>query len=118
MPLSKVNKSSLTGESKKDRKRRCSDLNQPTLSPGFVQHKKLKQDIKTPVKNMTDSQKKANFSALNTHSNGFNKSPVVNSKPGSAKKLTIKNFKGEKLSFFVFYVLSGNQNCIFLSKCQ
>ena len=45
---------------------------------------------------MADTQKRANFSALNSPSNGFSRhaSPLANNKPGSAKKLVIKNFKG------------------------
>jgi hypothetical protein len=47
--------------------------------------------------NMTDTanERKANFSALNSP-NGVTRSntPVVNSKPGTAKKLVIQNFKG------------------------
>jgi len=56
-------------------------------------NKKLKSDI-----NMTDTanQKRPNFSALTANPNGINKgAAVVNSKPGAAKKLVIKNFKGK-----------------------
>ncbi|EEB20367.1 Cullin-4A, putative [Pediculus humanus corporis] len=43
----------------------------------------------------TTTQKRANFSALNSNSNGVNKNSnsLLVSKPGSAKKLIIKNFK-------------------------
>jgi len=47
----------------------------------------------------TDTQKRANFSALTvSNPNGVNKiSPsLVNAKPGSAKKLVIKNFKSKR----------------------
>ena len=58
-----------------------------------VQSKKSK----TSTTEMTDAQKRANFSALTAPSNGFNRhnSPVNATKPGSAKKLVIKNFKGK-----------------------
>lgn len=55
--------------------------------------KKVKQE-----ENMTDTtnQKRANFSALTPSSNGINRTipSIVNLKPGAAKKLVIKNFKG------------------------
>lgn len=55
--------------------------------------KKLKQK----EENMTDTttQKRANFSALSPNPNGVNKNSatLLTSKPGSAKKLIIKNFK-------------------------
>lgn len=48
--------------------------------------------------NMTDAsnQRRANFSALTPSSNGLNRTvpSLVNLKPGTAKKLVIKNFKG------------------------
>lgn len=54
------------------------------------------------IENMTDtaanSQKRANFSALTvTNPNGVNKisTSITNAKPGSAKKLIIKNFKSK-----------------------
>ena len=46
---------------------------------------------------MTDTanQKRPNFSALTSNPNGINKAAtLLNTKPGSAKKLVIKNFKG------------------------
>ena len=45
---------------------------------------------------MGEAPKRANFSALTTSNNGFTSraSPLVNNKPGSSKKLVIKNFKG------------------------
>ncbi|XP_033637591.1 cullin-4A-like [Asterias rubens] len=44
---------------------------------------------------MGEAPKRANFSALSTSNNGFTSraSPLVNNKPGSSKKLVIKNFK-------------------------
>lgn len=54
--------------------------------------------------NMTDTsnQRRANFSALTPASNGLNRtSPsLVNLKPGTAKKLVIKNFKGTAICIF------------------
>ena len=72
------------------KKRRHSSENQNRSS----QTKKLKQEDVTTE--MADTQKRANFSALNSPSNGFSRhaSPLANNKPGSAKKLVIKNFKG------------------------
>ena len=58
--------------------------------------KKCREDPPSPGE-MNNSQKRANFSALTTPTNGFNKhtSPLANNgKPPSAKKLVIKNFKG------------------------
>ena len=98
MPLSTVNKSPLhekqkTEENTTRKKRKLSSDNQRS-PPGDSQNKKLKSD----PGEMTDPQKKANFSSLSSPSNGFNRhtSPLVNSKPGAAKKLVIKNFKGRK----------------------
>lgn len=51
---------------------------------------------KVKLEDMTDtSQKRANFSALQPTSNGVNRTipNIVSLKPGSAKKLVIKNFK-------------------------
>ncbi|XP_041357588.1 cullin-4A-like isoform X2 [Gigantopelta aegis] len=85
MPLSSTNKRALTDQNKGD---------------DTPNHKRRK-NCDTPSRNknwqstMTDSQRKPNFSALTTSSNGINRhaSPLANSKPGSAKKLVIKNFK-------------------------
>lgn len=59
--------------------------------------KKLKQ--KGEVMTDTTTQKRANFSALNSNPNGMNKNStsLLASKPGSAKKLIIKNFKGKQI---------------------
>ena len=90
MPLSTSNKG-LQEVQKLDnkRKRKLSES-----SPN-VQSKKSK----TSTTEMTDAQKRANFSALTAPNNGFNRhnSPVNANKPGSAKKLVIKNFKGENI---------------------
>ena len=97
MPLSSPNKAALQEqhqrEEKLNPKKRRLENNQ--LSPTSLHNnKKHKAD---PKDEMTDSQKKANFSALTNPSNGFNRhtSPLVNSKPGTTKKLVIKNFKGD-----------------------
>lgn len=70
------------------KKRKFSD--DPDLTPEDLQsNKRIKEE-------MADSQKKANFSAITNPNNGFTKhtSPMANTgKPGSAKKLVIKNFK-------------------------
>lgn len=46
---------------------------------------------------MTESERRPNFSALTTPSNGISRhaSPLNANRPGAAKKLVIKNFKGE-----------------------
>jgi len=92
MPLSNAAKSPLSDEQKRDKKRRLSDHNNQVSPPNQKTLKRLKEDTS---ENMTDSQKKANFSALSSPNNGFNRhtSPLVNNKPGAAKKLVIKNFK-------------------------
>lgn len=85
MPLINANKRTLSEENKGEasltskRSRTESKSRQPDES-------------ESPAK-MTDSQKKANFSALS--GNGITKhaSPLANSKPGASRKLTIKNFK-------------------------
>ncbi|XP_067008215.1 cullin-4A [Anabrus simplex] len=67
------------------RKRNCSN------SENIAKKVKLEDKIMTDT--ATNNQKRANFSAL-SNPNGVNKSPsLVNTKPGSAKKLVIKNFK-------------------------
>ncbi len=77
-------------ESTNRKKRKSTDWK---VSANSQQYKKLKTDVL--LSDMNEPPKKANFSALNSPSNGFNKhvSPLMNSKPGSAKKLVIKNFK-------------------------
>ena len=94
MPLSNAAKAPLqeqreNSENTHLKKRRHSSENQNRSSPT----KKIKEDV---TSEMADTQKRANFSALNSPSNGFSRhaSPLANNKPGSAKKLVIKNFKG------------------------
>ncbi|KAJ1531537.1 hypothetical protein ONE63_000212 [Megalurothrips usitatus] len=61
------------------------------LNPDYSCSKKQKLGSE-----MTDTanQKRPNFSALSTSPNGLNKTAsLVNTKPGAAKKLVIKNFK-------------------------
>ena len=56
--------------------------------------KRLKQEDNSMTDTTQNNQKRANFSALG-NPNGVSKtSPLVNTKPGAAKKLVIKNFKG------------------------
>lgn len=71
------------------------------------ERKRFKEEI-----NMTDaaSQKAANFSALLTRPNGVQKGSS-NLKSSTAKKLTIKNFKG---NFFFSYLFHVNSLKIFL----
>lgn len=93
MPLSSVNKSPLVEQQKSDdvnnhRKRKNIDKHSPTSG----QQKRFKEE----TTDMTDSQKKANFSAVTPPNNGYKHPPVANNKPGSAKKLIIKNFKGNQ----------------------
>ncbi|KAL5004108.1 hypothetical protein ScPMuIL_017564 [Solemya velum] len=87
MPLSNLNKHTAKGQQEhtNHRKRRHSSENHSPTS-------KRRRDI---LEEMTDSQKRANFSALTSPSNGLTRhaSPLVNNKPGAAKKLVIKNFK-------------------------
>jgi len=97
MPLSNANKRVLHEQQRKEeekvsKKRRLSD----TVSP---HNKKTKTDLEDV---MTDSQKRANFSALpSPGSNGVHRhaSPLGSNKPGTTKKLVIKNFKGTKEDF-------------------
>ncbi|XP_069105312.1 cullin-4A-like [Argopecten irradians] len=92
MPLSNANKPDLQEQQKFDeevsyRKRKSRE----NLSP--TNHKRVRHNSDEAP--MTESQKRANFSALSSPSNGLNRhaSPLANSKPGAAKKLVIKNFK-------------------------
>lgn len=99
MPLSKTPETQVQDQHKREdntnhKKRRHSSNNR--LSPTHLQaNKKIKEDSPT----MTDSQKRANFSALSSPSNGLNKhtSPLMVNKPGATKKLVIKNFKGKTI---------------------
>ncbi|XP_063967788.1 cullin-4A-like [Lytechinus pictus] len=98
MPLSSKEKiaSCKTTLEANTRKRRASDNN-------HLHTKRAREDLGTGEhrqssegKNMGEATpKRANFSALNPSNNGFNSrsSPLVNNKPGTSKKLVIKNFK-------------------------
>ncbi|WAR28751.1 CUL4A-like protein [Mya arenaria] len=91
MPLSNANKRVLHEQQRKEdgkvsKKRRLSDADSQ-------QNKKSKPN---PEDVMTDSQKRANFSAIpSPGSNGVHRhaAPLGTSKPGTTKKLVIKNFK-------------------------
>lgn len=92
MPLSNTNKPNLQDEQKLDgdenrKKRKLSE----GISP--PNHKRARENI--DESQMTDSQRRANFSAISSPSNGLNKhvSPLANNKPGATKKLVIKNFR-------------------------
>jgi hypothetical protein len=102
MPLSNANKRVLHEPQRKDeeklqKKRRLSDQNSSATKRSKVSP--------TDSPTMTDSQKRANFSALpSPGSNGVHRhaSPLNSSKPGTTKKLVIKNLKGTgKLMLFV-----------------
>lgn len=101
MPLSTTLKFAVQDHARKDdnsnHRKRC--LSENNLSPP---HKRVRE---TNELTMTDSQKRANFSALSAPSNGMSRhaSPLANNKPGATKKLIIKNFKGEKLERKTFY---------------
>ncbi|XP_046371924.1 cullin-4A-like [Haliotis rufescens] len=91
MPLSSASKRALTDQNKGEdasnhKRRRVSHENN---SPP---NKKLEDSSQST---MTDSQRRPNFSALTSPSNGIARhaSPLANNKPGAAKKLVIKNFK-------------------------
>ncbi|CAH1781894.1 unnamed protein product [Owenia fusiformis] len=96
MPLSSTNKAPLHEQKKREdynnhRKRKT---NENQVSPSSLHlHKKFRDDAEFGT--MCDGQRRANFSALTSPSNGLHKnvSPLMNSKPGSTKKLIIKNFK-------------------------
>lgn len=66
-------------------------MNDNSSSKRFKQQDEIMTDATT--------QKKANFSAVNSNPNGMNKNGagLLGSKPGSAKKLVIKNFKGKQI---------------------
>lgn len=96
MPLSSTNKPNLQDEQKLDvdenrKKRKLSE----GISP--PNHKRARENI--DESQMTDSQRRANFSAISSPSNGLNKhvSPLANNKPGATKKLVIKNFRGKRV---------------------
>lgn len=95
MPLSDANKRVLHEPQRKDeetiqKKRRLSD------SVSSVNKRTKSNTEDSPA--MTDSQKRANFSALpSPGSNGVHRhaSPLNSNKPGTTKKLVIKNLKGK-----------------------
>ena len=71
----------------------------------FHPHKKQKtllnvEGVENADSTMAEPQRKANFSAYGNHFH--ERSPLANNsaKPGQAKKLVIKNFKGEDFSCF------------------
>ena len=80
------------------RKRKTNDK----LSPSSRQEQKRFKEESTDMSDLTDSQQRANFSAV-APNNGFRHSPVANNRPNTAKKLVIKNFKGTKSYEFVPY---------------
>ena len=125
MPLSSINKSSLSEQQKIDdptnhKKRKAPpDSSNSKQSPTSYHNKKHKHDPHSPqdqnqIIDMAESQRKANFSALTSPNNGFNRhSPIMNSKPGAAKKLVIKNFKGKPHYISEAYqVATVSVNCI------
>lgn len=94
MPLSNANKRVLHEQQRKDeekvqKKRKLSD------QISSVNKRTKISAADSPA--MTDSQKRANFSALpSPGSNGVHRhaSPLNSTKPGTTKKLVIKNLKG------------------------
>ncbi len=99
MPLSNINKAPLkeqreNSENTHHKKRRLSTESENRTPQN---NKKIRHEESDP--DMAETQKRANFSALSSPSNGFSRhaSPLAN-KPGSAKKLVIKNFKGKILA--------------------
>ena len=114
MPLSNVTRSPLQEQQTRNQKtnqnrwkRRISDTDSAGESSESPQkqsassvlrqnNKKLKGSGDSHDDTAMDSQsKKPNFSALSSPNNGFNRSPLVNNKPVAAKKLIIKNLRGE-----------------------
>lgn len=70
----------------------------------FHPHKKQKtvlpaEGVENADSSMAEPQRKANFSAYGNHFH--ERSPLANNsaKPGQAKKLVIKNFKGKSFAF-------------------
>ena len=99
MPLSSKEKisSCKTTLETSTRKRKASDNNHLQSKRTRDDHLGTGEHRQADGKNMGEATpKRANFSALNPSNNGFTSrsSPLVNSKPGSSKKLVIKNFKG------------------------
>lgn len=114
MPLSNATRSPLQEQQTRNqktnpnrRKRRISDTDSAGDSPESPQKQSASSVLRQNNKKskglgdfyddctMDSQSKKPNFSALSSPSNGFNRSPLVNNKPVAAKKLIIKNLKGE-----------------------
>lgn len=84
----------------------CITTSDPLQSElNFHPHKKQKtllneEGVENADSTMAEPQRKANFSAYGNHFH--ERSPLANNsaKPGQAKKLVIKNFKGEDCSCF------------------
>ena len=101
MPLSNADKRVLHEQQRKDdeqvqKKRKLSDT-------VISNNKRSKTESEEYI--MTESQKRANFSALpNPGTNGVHRhaSPLGSNKPGTTKKLVIKNFKGVLLVLFPY----------------
>ncbi|XP_070538317.1 cullin-4A-like [Ptychodera flava] len=94
MPLTSTEKSPLvkTDIEPNHKKRRPDENNHHHQNPT----KRFRDDLPNESTPMADStQRRPNFSALSPTNNGFTSraSPLANSKPGSTKKLVIKNFK-------------------------
>ncbi|XP_052215829.1 cullin-4A-like [Dreissena polymorpha] len=92
MPLSNANKRSSHEQHRKEDEK-VSKKKRPSGSDSVSPQNKR---IKTEETVMTDSQKRANFSAIpSPGSNGVHRhaSPMGTNKPGTTKKLVIKNFK-------------------------
>lgn len=85
----------------------CKTSTDPLQSElNFHPHKKQKtvltvEGVENAGSSMAEPQRKANFSAYGNHFH--ERSPLANNsaKPGQAKKLVIKNFKGKNLVFLL-----------------
>ena len=102
MPLLNANKRVLAEEGK-------GDTSQTSKRSRLDSENLLSESCACDI--MTDPQKKANFSALS--GNGINRhaSSLSNSKPGVAKKLTIKNFKGRYLLLLLLPSIAQCDEC-------
>lgn len=104
----------------------CKTSSDPLQSElNFHPHKKQKtvltaEGVENAGTSMAEPQRKANFSAYGNHFH--ERSPLANNsaKPGQAKKLVIKNFKGKN---FVLLLLQSVESmkifimCHFVKKC-
>jgi len=86
MPLLNANKRALSEENKGEAAL--------TSKRSRTESKNRELDESESCATMTEPQKKANFSALSGNGISRHASPLANTKPGAAKKLVIKNFKG------------------------